>query len=232
MQEEAVITRLIGRVFTHTVVRVVSVEPGGPGPVGFLSAVDLVQQLDSLNQGIPNQPMHRLPYFRLQGGANAVIIDPKPGDIGLASFAMRDITNVKKTRDESAPPSRRQYDCSDGLYIGGFLNGAPSQFIEFLESGINVVATGPVRVTTPDHLELESGSFKLTTGQAQIDAELLTINAPINSTGNVAVAGGVAATGSVADGAGSMEEMRDVYNGHDHISASPGNPTSPPSEQM
>src|SRR5690606_427478 len=67
MQQEAIIGRLIGRVFTHTVVRVVAVEPGGTGPVGFVDVVDLVQQLDANNNGIPNETLYKLPYFRLQG---------------------------------------------------------------------------------------------------------------------------------------------------------------------
>ena len=75
-QQEAIINRLIGRVFTHTVVRVVSVAPGGTGPVGFVDVVNLVMQLDANNRGIPNETIYRLPYFRLQGGGNAVIVDP------------------------------------------------------------------------------------------------------------------------------------------------------------
>lgn len=163
MQQEAIIARLIGRVFTHSVVRVVAVEPGVTGPVGFVDVVDLVQQLDANNNGIPNETLYKLPYFRLQGGRDAIIIDPKVGDLGLASFAMRDITNVKKDKVEGPPPSRREYDVSDGLYIGGFLNGAPVQFIEFLESGINITSTGTVTV----------------------NGTLLQVNCPIISTGDI-----------------------------------------------
>lgn len=164
MQQEAIINRLIGRTFTHTVVRVTAVYPGTTGPVGFVDVIDLVQQLDGNDEGVPNSEMHRLPYFRLQGGHNAIVLDPKVGDLGLASFAMRDITKIKNgEREESAPPSRRQYSQSDGLYIGGFLNGAPTQFIEFLESGINITSTGTVTV----------------------NGTLLQVNCPIISTGDI-----------------------------------------------
>lgn len=196
-QQEAIISRLIGRTFTHTVVRVIAVDAGATGPVGFVDVVNLVQQLDANNQGIPNAPIYRLPYFRLQGGGNAVIIDPKVGDIGLASFAMRDITNVKKTRQEGPPPSRREYDGSDGLYIGGFLNGAPSQYIHFLESGINVVSTG----------------------QITMDCTKLRVNAPIEATGDI--------TDRVDSTGLSMEGMRGTYNSHTHPGDSGGTTGTP-----
>lgn len=186
INQETIISRLIGRIFTHTVVKVVAVDSGATGPVGFVDVINLVQQLDGSNNGIPNVPMYKLPYFRLQGGANAVIIDPKVGDIGLASFAMRDISKVKEEKTEGPPPSRREYDVSDGLYIGGFLNGAPSQYIHFLESGINIMSTG----------------------QVTMDCTKLRVNAPIESTADI--------TDNVTDQSQNMRTMRDVYNGHTH----------------
>lgn len=186
MNREAIISRLIGRVFTHTVVKIVKVYPGETGPVGFVDAINLIQQMDGNNNGIPNVPMYKLPYFRLQGGANAIIIDPKVGDIGLASFAMRDISKVKEDKAEGPPPSRREYDVSDGLYIGGFLNGAPSQYIHFLESGINIMSTG----------------------QVTMDCTKLRVNAPIESTADI--------TDNVTDQSQNMRTMRDVFNDHTH----------------
>lgn len=160
---EFIIERMIGKAYTMTLVRVVDVQPGGSGPVGFLSAVDLLQQVDGNNNGIANESMKGLPYFRLQGGANAVIIDPKPGDLGLAVFARRDITVTKQSKQEGPPPSLRSHDVSDGIYIGGILNGAPSQFLRFLDSGVHIQATGPLTV----------------------DATLMQVNCPIVSTGDI-----------------------------------------------
>lgn len=156
---EAILLRLIGRSYTATVVKVDSVQPGGTGPVGFLDATDLVQQLDGNNQGIPNVSMRRLPYFRLQGGANAVIIDPKPGDLGIAIFARRDISTVKKTKAEGPPPSLRAHDVSDGLYIGGILNGAPSQYLRFLDSGIELVSAGNVTINSQGAVSINSATL-------------------------------------------------------------------------
>lgn len=160
---EFIIERMIGKFYTISLVKVVGVQAGGTGPVGFLSAVDLLQQVDGSNNGIPNEPMEGIPYFRLQGGGNAVIIDPKPGDIGLAAFCRRDITVLKQSKEEGPPPSLRINDVSDGLYIGGLLNGAPTQWIRFLDSGIDIQSTGALTV----------------------DATLLQVNCPIKSTGDI-----------------------------------------------
>lgn len=241
MNQEAIITRLIGRTFTHTVVKVIEVYPGGTGENGFVDVVNLVQQLDGNNEGIPNQPIYRLPYFRLQGGANAVVIDPRKGDLGLAAFAMRDITRVKAEKAETAPPSRRQYDQSDGLYIGGFLNGAPRQWIEFLDDGINVVATGDVNLTTPATVNVDAGgdinatctNLSVACAAAKIEASsLLDVNTPLATfTGaitalSVSTAGGAITPTGVEDNGGTMGDLRDAYNSHAHTSGQPGTTTS------
>lgn len=233
MNQEAIISRLIGRVFTHTVVKVVAVDAGTTGPVGFVDVVNLLQQMDGNNNGIPNVPMYKLPYFRLQGGSNAVIIDPKVGDIGLASFAMGDISEIKRSKQEGPPPSRRAHDVSDGLYIGGFLNGAPSQYIHFLESGINMVATGKITATTPAEFEINASDINMVaTGKitatapagVEVNGSLLQVNAPIIATGNITALSGPSSV--------SMEQMRTVYNSHTHNENDSSGPTDPPNQEM
>lgn len=233
---EAIVSRMIGKAYTVTLVKVVEVQPGATGPVGFLSATDLIQQADGNNEGIPNEPMPKLPYFRLQGGANAVIIDPKPGDIGLAVFARRDISEIKRSKTEGVPPSLRQNSPSDGLYIGGILNGAPSQWIHFLDSGIDVVATGKISYTTPAEYEINASSFKVTAGTADIIAAT-NIDGAVTTTQTLAVAGattvaaltsaaGVAANG----GAITVQGIVDTFNSHTHPVS--GNSTSAPNQQI
>lgn len=200
LQLEAIILKMMGRNYTATIVRVDEVQAGGAGPVGFLTATDLLQQMNGNNEGIPNAPLAGLPYFRLQGGANAVIIDPKPGDLGIAFFARRDISEVKRSRKEGPPPSLRQFDVSDGIYIGGILNGAPSQFIHFLESGIHLQSTGVFTV----------------------DASLMKVNCDIESTGDI--------TDNSGTQSQSMASMRAVYNSHTHPGDSGGTTGEPNQE--
>lgn len=54
----------------------------------------------------------------------------------------------------------------------------------------------------------------------------------VSITGNLAVTGDVTATGDVSDAAGSMQEMRDTYNTHDHPSADPPADTGGPNQEM
>ena len=123
---------------TASIVRVEAVESGGEGPVGYVDTLPLVNQMTSEGVTTPHGTLHHLPYFRMQGGENAIICDPKVGDIGLAVFASRDISVVKTTKTQSQPGSFRRFDMADGCYFGGFLNGTPTQWVEFTEDGLNV----------------------------------------------------------------------------------------------
>ncbi len=131
---------------TSMPVEVVSVRASGVAPVGFVNIRILVSQVTGDDRTVDHGEIPNVPYFRLQGGANAVIIDPEPGDIGMASFCSRDISAVKNARQAAPPGSRRSYDFSDAMYVGGFLNKAPTQYIQFTEGGILVHSASSVMV--------------------------------------------------------------------------------------
>jgi hypothetical protein len=57
------------------------------------------------------------------------------GDIGLAVFASRDISLVKRSHALANPGSRRKFDLSDGIVIVGWGNAPPSNFVQFLAGG-------------------------------------------------------------------------------------------------
>ena len=97
----------------------------------------------------------KVPYVRMFGGNNAVILDPQAGDIGVAVFASRDVSSVKNTQAAANPASARQYDFSDALYIGGMLNGGtPSQYVQFSSSGIKIVSPTKITIQAPE-IDLE-----------------------------------------------------------------------------
>jgi hypothetical protein len=136
---------------TATLVQVKAVtNQGGLSPVGMVDVLPLVNQLDGEGNAVPHQVVRRLPYFRLQGGANAVIIDPQIGDIGIAVFADRDISSVKAAKSQANPGSARRSNKADGLYIGGFLNGAPAQYVQFSATGISLVSPTKIQLQAPD----------------------------------------------------------------------------------
>ena len=106
--EEAILANLIRtrmlRMRTSLPVRVESVtNDGGVSPIGRVSIRPLVQQVDGEGNATDHGIINNVPYFRIQGGANAVIMDPEVGDIGMALFADRDISAVKAS-GQSSPP--------------------------------------------------------------------------------------------------------------------------------
>lgn len=140
----------LAKLATAQPVKVIAQRGGGLDPVGFVDVQPLIQQLAGDGSPIDHGIIPNVPYFRLQGGDNAVVIDPKPGDIGMAAFSSRDMTAVKSARQAAPPGSRRQYDMSDAMYMGGLLNGAPTQYVQFSDSGITIHSPNAIRLEAPD----------------------------------------------------------------------------------
>lgn len=145
---------------TSMPVEVRSVTGGGLGPVGFVSIKILVNQVTGNDMVSEHGEIANVPYLRLQGGTNAVIIDPQVGDIGMACFCSRDISSVKNARAAAMPGSRRAYDFSDCMYSGGFLNGAPTQYIQFTSGGILIHSPSQGKIEAPQ-IQLSASDVQL-----------------------------------------------------------------------
>lgn len=123
---------------------------GGVSPIGTLTVQPLVNLIDGNNVAWIHQPVYNVPYMRIQGGANAVIIDPQVGDIGIATVCDRDISTVKSAKAPSAPGSNRKNDMSDMVYLMTIIGAAPTQYIQFNSSGLNIVSPTKVTITAPE----------------------------------------------------------------------------------
>lgn len=207
-RQRFVIDQALLRVQTALPVEVVAVtNDGGLSPVGFVDVVPLVNQIDGKGNPVPHATIYNLPYNRIQGGNNAIVIDPEVGDIGMAAFCSRDISKVKKTKSRANPGSFRSHSYSDGMYFGGFLNGTPTQYIQFSAAGI--VVHSPVAVT----ISAPVANVTATTSA--------TVTAPIISLG----------------GAGQTvrrlvnELFQSLFNGHTHPDPVSGN-TGVPNQQL
>lgn len=146
------VSQMISQINVATLVEVVEVyNEGGVSPVGTVDVIPLVQQVDNDGNVIPSPVLYGLPYFRLQGGSNAVIVDPKPGDVGFCVFADSDISLVKDAKGGANPPStQRQFSPSDGLYIGGWLPAVtPTSYVQVLDDEIKVVNPTAVTIQSP-----------------------------------------------------------------------------------
>lgn len=153
--------RLVSRIRTIDLVTVNTVtNAGGVSPVGLVTVTVLTNQMSGARVAVPHGKIYNVPYMRIQGGANAVILDPQVGDIGMCAFCSRDISAVKAalialqggataTNKNQNPGSHRMFDWADGLYLGGFLNGTPTQYVQFSTAGINLVSPTQVTIQAP-----------------------------------------------------------------------------------
>ncbi len=137
-----VVQMMMAKMNVATLVQVVAVETSGrTAAVGTVDVLPLVNQVDGSGAAMPHATIHGLPFFRLQGGANAVIVDPKPGDIGFCVFADRDISSVQASGAQGNPGSARRFDMADGLYLGGWnMPVAPARYIVVDDEGITLMA--------------------------------------------------------------------------------------------
>lgn len=170
-------TAIRGQINTAEAVLVVGVEAGGPqSPSGYVDVKPLVCQTDADGNTLPPSTIYRLPYARLQGGRAALVIDPVPGDIGLAVFAKRDSSNLRQAKTEPVRPgSFRVFDQADGFYMGGFLNKAPEIWLELNQEN-RAVLHAPVCVTVE-------------TAECVIDSPLTRLTGDMLIEGNVTWAG-------------------------------------------
>lgn len=150
-----VIKSALAKMQTVTLVKVVAVQ-GGTGPVGTVDVQPLVNLVSGAGQGQEHGTIKGLPYMRMQGGVAAIVMDPKPGDIGICAFASRDISSVKANKAPSNPGSNRRFAWSDGMYLGGTLNGTPQHLITFADDGVHI--TTPLTIFLEGNV-VHTGTF-------------------------------------------------------------------------
>ena len=207
--QEFMVQMVLGRAATATLVKVVSVTNAGElSPVGFVDVQPLVNQIDSDGKPTPHGVVYGIPYFRIQGGTDAIILDPKVGDIGMAAFASHDISSVKANKDQANPGSRRRFDMADGMYFGGLLNGTPVQYLQFTSTGINVVSPSKITCTAP-HVELDAST------QCKV------VSPDIQLVGNTKVTGNLTITGTTTGNGVNL-------NTHEHSGVQTGTGNSGP----
>lgn len=136
----------ISRLGTPMMVRVLSVHNEGVAITGTVDVQPLVNQQDKLGREYQRAPVYGVPYLRIQGGTSAIIVDPQAGDIGFIIISGRDHTHVVTNRDAAPPASFRQFSMQDCVYVGGFINGAPSQYIQATADGWRIVTPGSVSI--------------------------------------------------------------------------------------
>ncbi|MFL9904281.1 oxidoreductase [Paraburkholderia fungorum] len=218
---------ILARVRTMQLVKIVGVtNNGGVSPVGFVDLIPLVNQTDGAGNAEPHATIYHCPYFRLQGGDNAIIIDPQVHDIGWAGFADRDISSAVANKGQANPGSRRMFDMADAVYFGGMLNGAPTQYIAFSSSGIAITSPKQISLAAPTIVLQATQTIGLTAGTqitnsapaVEIDGQLTQGEGPQG--GNASMQGPLNVTQNVTAQGTSL---------HTHVHSDPqGGTTGPP----
>lgn len=191
-----IITSALSGVRTSIPVKVVSVtNSGGVSPVGYVDVQPLVSAVDGSGKIWPHGIIHNVPYMRIQGGSNGIILDPVAGDIGLGSIADRDISTVKSAKKASAPGSNRKHDMSDMVYLMTIIGSAPTQYIQFTGSGIVIHSPAKVTIEAPN-VEVNAST------QCAINSPTIVLNGQITQgtgsyAGNATFGGSMTVTGDV-----------------------------------
>lgn len=194
-----VFKRLLSGAFFIELVEVTAVR--GEAPNLVVDVMPLVTRTDPSGAMIPNSEAFNVPVFRLQRGNSAIIMNPVVGDIGMIAVCDRDNSVARANRKQSVPGSKRTHSKSDALYLGGFLNSAPDQFIEFADGAINITTPNPVNITC---------------SSANVTApDGVTVTTP-----NMHVTGNITAGGDITDNNGtqsaSLKTLRENYDLHKH----------------
>lgn len=190
-----VIARATEKMQTVSIVQVKAVDTGAL----TVDVQVLVNLVTGANQSIPHGVISARPYYRAQGGTSGIILDPVVGDIGVMVFTSRDSSAVIATKGLANPGSQRRFSWSDGIYFGGILNAAPTQYLKFASGGVTLLsptaATIDAPMTTVTAALAVAGASTLT---GAVDAPGgITVGAP---TGGAAAPGTINAVGLFVNG--------------------------------
>lgn len=191
------IQQALGQVRTTVPVKIVAVHGGGVGAPPTVDVQPLIAQIDGQGNRTDHGIIHGIPCARSQGGGNAIINDPKVGDVGMMKISDRDMSALKSNQGAASNPgSFRTHDLADGVYEGPILNPAsPDQYVQFTENGLKVVTKG-------------GASFEMDGTTMTIDANVV-VNGSITTAGGgeMISSGSISATGNVTAGAGTEKSV-------------------------
>jgi hypothetical protein len=195
-----IVQQLLAELDVMRPVQVTAVHPGAGGPPGAAGTVDvqlLVSSIDGSGNTTPAGKVSGLPYFRVQAGAWAIVADPVVGDYGFLIAASQDISHLvaaltagRSVQAGSVTPgSWRRMSVADGIYVGGCLNKAPTQYLWLKPDGTAVLkdgkgntittSAGGVNITdcnTPaNQIQMTAGQINLVTTVFKVNGVAVTV---------------------------------------------------------
>lgn len=222
-QLEFIVRRIVSEmVNTSALVRIDGCTSQGPdGPAGTVIATPLVAQTDADGNALPMTSLPSMPHYRIQAGIAAIILDPVPGDIGVASFCKSDSSTVKPGATEpQRPGSFRTFDQADGMLVASVSNKAPEVWIEMRQDKTIIIhAPEGVTIETDKVCEIKAAEgIVLDSPQTTVTGNLTATGekgGDFNMTGAVNITGSLTSTGDQVAGGISQ-------TGHTHTGVEPG----------
>ena len=188
-----------GMVNTAIPVRVDScTKPGPDGAAGYVSATPLVMQRGADGKSLAPVSLPQLPFFRLQCGTAAMVLDPQPGDIGLAICSQQDSSNVQAgTSNPVQAGSFRCFDLSDSFYVGGFMNQTPTTFVHLDPEKGEITVKSPTKITFESPTIELKGSLVMGNTEGSGTGDTITLTGNIEATGSATFNGNIRSEGSI-----------------------------------
>ena len=210
-------------------VQVKAVKPGSGSPpvAGTVDVQLLVSQLDGNGNAVKQGVVYGIPYFRLQGGQWAIVLDPAVGDFGYIVCAQRDITNVKKNPGMVNPGSFRKFSYSDGIYMGGAFNQVPDAYLWLKTDGsFKLAAKGGFVI------ESDTAGNGVITGNLTVNGNLiandnLQLGGLIQSSSGGHYGGNIQTSGNVIAGFGGGDQVGLQSHVHSGVQVGGGSTAAP-----
>lgn len=207
-------------------VKVVNVEQPSPtDQVGFVDVMPLIKQVDGEGSAVEPSVLYRLPFYRLQAGANAVIVNLQPGDKGAGALChARYLGAQVHPRRPVQPGTRRFFAAGDGYYLGGWLNDAPERYVMIDDQGVTIEGVAKIEMHGADTtINAESSCTINAAGGCTINGDVL-INGSLTWTGTAQGKGGARArfSGGWENVGGSVTSNGITLESHVHGGVEPG----------
>ena len=128
-----IVSQKLGRVRTLLMAQVKAVG------AGTVDVQPLVSMVDSQGNAVPHGIIHGCPYLEMRAGSTAIVVVPVVGDIGLIGVCDRDSSAAQASLAPGPPPSAREFDLADAVWIMGVaLGSAPTSTITATPTGFVV----------------------------------------------------------------------------------------------
>lgn len=153
-----VVRQILGRVRTLMLAQVKGVG------TGTVDVQPLVSMVDSQGNATDHGTIYGCPYLEMRAGGSAIVAVPVIGDIGLIGVCDRDSSAVLQTFAPGPPPSAREFDLADAIYIMGVAVGGtpPDSTVTLGPTGIALAdAFGNMIAMTTAGIAITGSSVKI-----------------------------------------------------------------------